>query len=211
MEKVRDGSIDLIIMDPPYQMETSGGGSFGPANRSYHSEIAPMCYGTDNDLLDLLWKKMKEPNLYIWCNKAQLRQYIDYGDDRGCNLDLLTWHKTNPVPTCHNKYLSDTEYLLFLRGKGVPLYGTYESKRKWWATPTNKDDKDRWHHPSIKPLSIIQTLVTNSTLAGQTVLDPFLGSGTTAVACQNTGRNCIGFEIDPIYYQTVQARLEAGL
>ena len=168
LKEMPDKSIDLVVMDPPYEMDTSGGGAFGSFNKLYHSSLTSISKGISNDVLDLLVQKMKAINMYIWCNKAQLRQYLDYLDDRGCMIDLLTWHKTNPTPTCNNKYLSDTEYLIFAREKGVKLYGSYETKRKYWVTSLNTDDKKKYGHPTIKPLEIIKNLILNSSRGGGT-------------------------------------------
>ena len=125
-------------------------------------------------------------------------------------MDILTWHKTNPTPLCSNKYLSDTEYILFFKEQGVPLYGTYETKRKWYATSVNVADKAQWCHPTIKPLNIVQTLIGNSTREGDVVLDPFMGSGTTAVACIRSNRQYLGFEMDPGYYDTCMRRIASA-
>lgn len=63
-------------------------------------------------------------------------------------------------------------------------------------------------HPTIKPLDIIKTLIENSSRKGDLVLDPFIGSGTTAVACKSLGRNYIGFEINEKYYRIANERIE---
>ena len=62
-------------------------------------------------------------------------------------------------------------------------------------------------HPCPKPLGIWTKLIGNVTLPGMTVLDPFMGSGTTGVACVKTGRNFIGIEIDPDYYAIAEKRI----
>ena len=136
-----------------------------------------------------------------------MREYINYFENKGCNTELITWHKTNPIPTCNNKYLSDTEYLLFFRESGVKLYGTYATKRKYYVTPTNKKDKELYKHPTVKPLEIIQNLIVNSTLENEIVLDTFIGSGTTAIACMNTNRHFIGFEINEEYCEIANKRI----
>ena len=167
LKDIPDNYVDLIVMDPPYEFkDTRGGGSFGSEKRTYHSELDPLSKGVTQEILDVLCGKMKAINIYIWCNKNQLRQYIDYFDDRGCNIDLLTWHKTNPVPTCSNKYLSDTEYCVFARESGVKVYGTYETKRKWYVSELNTANKKAYGHPTVKPLNIIRNLVSNSSRGG---------------------------------------------
>jgi len=210
MGELKDGSIDLIVTDPPYEFRNGhGGGTFGTDNREYHGELQGIDKGIKNDVLEEMLRVMKVPNLYIWCNKNQVRQYLDFFEDAGCTYDILTWHKTNPVPTCCNKYLSDTEYCLYFR-KGAQLYGAYETKHKYWVTELNTKDKDMYDHPTIKPLPIIRQLVENSSQPGDIVLDPFMGSGTTGVACMETGRDFIGYEIEPRYFNMAERRINAA-
>lgn len=87
-------------------------------SKSQNENLRFISRGITNEILDELCRVMKKINIYIFCNKNQLRQYIDYFDDKGVNIDLLTWHKTNPIPTCNNTYLSDTEYIVFAREGG---------------------------------------------------------------------------------------------
>lgn len=107
----------------------------------------------------------------------------------------------------NNTYANDTEYCIMAREKGCKLYGDYDSKKKYWITSTNKQDKDTYNHPTIKPLNIIKTLITNSTKENDIVLDCFCGSGTTCVAAKETGRRFIGMEIDPEYHKIAVDRL----
>lgn len=207
LKELPDNSIDLVVMDPPYDLLKSGGGAFGYAKRQYHSQIETMSEGITNDILEMILSKCKKVNAYIWCNKRQLRQYFDYLDDNGYMIDLLTWHKTNPTPSCGNKYLSDTEYLIYTREKGVKLYGTYETKRKWYVSSLNTADKKKYGHPTVKPLEIIKNLITNSSRGGDSVLDPFMGSGTTAVAAKLLGRHYVGFEINSDYHRIAEERV----
>lgn len=210
LSHVKDGSVDLVLMDPPYEFASvRGSGAFGSGNRAYHSELEGISHGIDAELLDLIMSKMRRVNAYVFCSKAQLPFYLGYFSDRGCNFDLLTWHKSNPTPACSNKYLSDTEYIVFARDPGVRLYGSYDTKRKWWVTPVNRRDRELFGHPTVKPLEIVRTLVENSTRGGDVVLDPFIGSGTTAVACVLTGRDYVGFEVDPTYYAAAVERVRS--
>lgn len=221
IKKIPNNSVDLVIIDPPYKYDSGGGGgAFGSKERNYHEEylslykeigstreterlrinanaqqkreiLRPVSKGFSIEILDELVRVMKKINIYIWCSKAQLRQILDYFDDKKCNLDLLTWHKTNPTPTCNNTYLSDTEYLIFAREKGVKVYGNYHTKKKYWVTPANVEDKKKYKHPTIKPLDIIKTLIINSSKENDVVLDCFMGSGTTPVACTHTHTDTI--------------------
>ena len=153
---------------------------------------------------------MKKINTYIWCNKEQLKDYINYFTDKGCNLTLISWHKTNPLPACANKYLGDTEYCLFFREKGVKVYGEYKTKKTYYTTKVNKEDKKLYKHPTIKPLEIIKNLIINSSKEGDTILDCFMGSGTTGVACKELNRNFIGMEINEEYYEIAKNRIQGN-
>ncbi len=165
--------------------------------------------GFDFAVLDECCRVLRAVNIYVWCSKAQVRKILQYFEGRGCNTDILCWCKTNPTPMCNNTYLSDIEYCIFAREKGVKLYGDYASKHKFWVSKCNVEDKKLWGHPTIKPLDIISQLITNSSTEGQTVLDPFMGSGTTAVACIREKRRYVGFELNEEYYGKALQRVAA--
>ena len=141
----------------------------------------------------------------------QLFSLIDYFQKKKCNWNLLTWHKTNPIPTCGNKYLSDTEYCLFFREKGVKLYGSFDTKFTYYVTHSNMKDKKQFHHPTIKPLEIVKNHIINSTQENDLVLDCFMGSGTTAMACKELNRNFLGFELNHLQTAAEHYRRSTGV
>ena len=209
MKRIPDGTIDLIVTDPPYLIETQGGGIYTHEDKQYVKELNDIKDGFRTEILDELCRVMKRINIYIFCSQKQIIPLTDYFvTKRGCNWNLLSWHKTNPVPACGNKYLTDTEYLLFFRQKGVKLYGNFDTKRTWFNTPLNQADKEKWGHPTIKPLGIVRTLVFNSSKDGDIILDPFSGSGTTAIACIKEKRHFIGFEKDETYWKKSVERVK---
>ena len=210
MKQIPDGTVDLCVTDPPYLIETQGGGIYTQEDKQYVKELNDIKDGFRTEILDELCRVMKRINIYIFCSQKQIIPLTDYFvTKRGCNWNLLSWHKDNPVPACGNKYLTDTEYLLFFRQKGVKLYGNFDTKRTWFNTPLNQSDKEKWGHPTIKPLGIVRTLVFNSSVEGQTVLDPFMGSGTTAIACIKERRHFIGFELSKEYFDKAVRRIKA--
>lgn len=211
IKDIPDKSIDLVITDPPYELENERGGGFFKLNnknrRKYQDEIKTMMNGVSEELLDDLCKKMRKVNMYIFCSRKQMLSLLNYAENNNYSWNLLTWHKTNPIPTCNNKYLSDTEYIVFMREKNVNVYGNYHSKSTYFISGINKKDKDMYKHPTIKPTNIIKNLIINSSQEGDVVLDTFIGSGTTAVACKETGRQYLGFEIDQDYFKIAQDRI----
>lgn len=213
IKTIPDNSVDLVVIDPPYILETDGAGMYGTKNyngcRYVMEDIDFMSNGIDLFILDELCRVMKKINIYIWCSQKQLPIFYKYFvENKKCNWNLITWHKTNPVPSCGNKYLSDTEYCLFFRERGVKIYGSFETKRTHYETLSNKKEKTLYGHPTVKPLNIIKNLIINSSNEGDTVLDCFMGSGTTGVACKELERNFIGMELEDKYFEIAKNRIE---
>lgn len=220
IKQVPDKSIDLIITDPPYEIE--GGGSAGCfGNRNYFKEYHDLgvdehkshedrtdrsCAGFNYSLLEELERVMKKTNIYLWCSKRQLLPLLEFYKDKV--VDVLVWCKTNPTPLVNGIFLPDIEYCVYAREKGTQLRGGYKNKRRWFVSSTNTEDKSDYKHPTIKPLERIKDFVIMSSDENDIVLDPFIGSGTTAVACKELKRHYIGFEINPKFHQIAVDRVK---
>lgn len=215
LKKLPDKSIDLIVTDPPYEIIDCGkaGGSLG--KKGHLDSISKI--QENKNLIHYNIKKynkefvrvMKKINIYIWCNKLQIVDYIKfYVQKLGCKFTILSWHKTNALPTYHGKYLSDTEYCLYFSKGGRCFPEKYEDAKTYFFDKINIKDKEKWGHPTIKHLYMIERLIKNSSKKGQKVLDPFMGSGTTGVACKNLKRKFIGCEIDKKYFKTCIKRIK---
>lgn len=202
-----DNSIDLVVIDPPYLLSLNKIKNTKTYN-NYANELLNLKDGFDLKVLDILIQKMKKINIYIYCSKRQIKDLLNYFSDKNCNHEILTWHKQNPSPLINNTYLPDTEYILFFREKGVKLFGTYHTKRKYYISGTNQVDKKKYKHPTIKPVQLIEYHIENSSKEGDLVVDCFCGSGTTLVASINKNRRFIGFEIDRKYYEIAKKRVE---
>ena len=212
MKDIPDGSVDLVLTDPPYMIATVGAGIYKQADKQYVKELDGIKDGFDEKVLDEICRVMKKINVYLFCSQKQIIPLIDYFvKKKNCNWNILSWHKSNPVPACGNKYLTDTEFVLFFREKGVKIYGEYETKFTYYVTPLNQKDKKQYEHPTIKPVKILQNLIVNSTLENGAVLDCFMGSGSTGVACVNTNRRFIGIELDDKYFEIAKQRIDAAI
>ena len=210
LKLIDDNSIDLVIIDPPYLLNINNVKNLSNMNR-YANDLLNLKDGFDLKVLDLLIQKMKKINIYIYCSKRQVKDLLNYFSNKNCNHEILTWHKQNPSPLINNNYLPDTEYILFFREKGVKLYGNYHTKRKYYISLTNKVDKQKYKHPTIKPLELIEYHIENSSKEGDLLLDCFAGSGTTLVGAINKNRRYIGFEIDKNYYKIAKKRIEEAV
>lgn len=215
LKNIPDDSVDLIATDPPYLISTTnGGGTINNVKKLNQSlkdlTVVDITKGYDIELFGKEFVRvMREINIYLWCNKAQILDYFDfYVKKHKCKFDIICWHKTNALPTYSNKYLSDTEYLLYFRkGKGKCFPESYDDAKTFYIAPINHGDKKRYGHPTIKPVDITEKIIRNSSKPGQKVLDPFMGSGTTGVASVNTNRDFIGIELDEGYFKIAENRI----
>lgn len=206
--------VDLIVTDPPYYMpgmhKVLLKSPLAKSLQNLSDELiaGSLVGGIEEITLKAMWDVMKVPNIYLWCNCAQIPQYIRFFvTERKCKMDMLIWHKTNAMPLYNNKYLTDKEYCLYFRRGAFCNPQSYEKAKTVYELPINIKDKQLYKHPTIKPLSIIRNIVENSSKPDYLVLDPFMGSGTTAVACKELGRRFIGFEINTDYYKASLKRL----
>ena len=227
IKEIPDKSIDLIYTDIPYDfVDNGGGGAFGVKKRDYHKEYQKVSINTQNTLekntdqlidvvLGIDWAILDEfiriqPNIYIyiWCSKKQIPYLIDYYVNKHkCYFDILVWCKSNPIPACNGTYLSDVEYCLMFREEGTKINGNYQTKSKWYLSSINVFDKEKYKHPTIKPIELVKRHIINSTTKESIVFDPFMGSGTTCVAAKELGRKYIGFEINEKYFNIAKDRL----
>lgn len=216
---IKDGrKVDCIICDPPYEIvRINGGGTVNnikKLNKSLQDlDKANLVDGYDIETYNSLFVQiMKNINIYIWCNKKQIPKYFDFYVNRHkCKFDIICWHKTNALPTYSNKYLSDTEYCLYFRKGGNKCKPqSYEDAKTFYLSPLNQKDKKLYNHPTIKPLELTKKFIRNSTERGDLVFDPFMGSGTTGVACKKLCRDFIGVELVSEYYTIAEDRIKVA-
>jgi len=207
LNNIPKNSVDFILTDPPYKMDGNAKGGCGfLKDREYLKNIykEKLHKGFNMQILEQFKRILKEMNLVIFCSKNQLRNYLNWIHKNNYNWILITWNKKNPIPAINNNYLPDTEYIFHIRKKGIGLNGNYNTKKRYYLTNVNKN---KFKHPTVKPLKIIRNLIINSTNKKDIVLDPFLGSGTTALACQQLDRKFIGFEKEDKYIEIIKERL----
>jgi DNA modification methylase len=207
IKKIPNKSVDCIYTDIPYISTFSGGGTLKHKLGKYiKDEVDSFSKGIDYEILKEFVRIMKNINCFIWCSKSQLLDIMNFFNKYNVDMNLLTWTKTNPIPFGSSIWLSDIEYCLhFYKNAGFNI--GWENKRKNYSSPINNNDKKLYDHPTIKPIECIKRHLLNLTRENDIVADFFLGSGTTAVACKELGRQYIGFEIDNEYYEIAKKRL----
>ena len=145
-------------------------------------------------------------HFYAFCNDKNVRELLNVASDVGFRQsNILVWVKNNATPNRY--YMKNCEFILFLyKGRAKPINNMGD---KTVIKANNIYGKNKLH-PTQKPVEILEKLILNSTMPGNTVLDPFMGSGSTGVACVNTGRSLIGMELDECYFKIASERIETA-
>ena len=207
------GSVDAVICDPPYGIgyqssrKTALDGSPRRNRASFGDDVfdprwIPLAYSVlKHDAL--LYCFTRWDVAHLWRTELERAGFVI--------AQRLVWDK------CHWKmgdlryYGSQTEDVLVCR-KGRPTIfpGGKGRRGNLFRYSSGFLPEGQFDHPTQKPVALIQEFVADSTTEGDVVLDPFMGSGTTGVACIETGRNFIGIEKDADYFGIAESRISAA-
>ena len=209
IHQIPDKFIDLVVTDPPYNFGNKGGGFYAKNNstqRTYCDALMKLdcCDFKPGPFLDLIKSKLLHIYIYIFCNKTLVADYIEWAKENKCSYDILVMCKSNPIPAYNNHYMSDLEYIIVIREPGTYFCKekNIELYRKWFMTSCKKGI-----HPAEKPVELVKKFIQVGSPEGATILDPFMGSGTTGEACKELNRNFIGIEMDDKYFDLCCKRL----
>ena len=211
MKRIPDESIDLVVTDPPYKI--IGGGdsksryaTSGMLNRSSGNVINGKLFN-HNDTSFSTWipevyRVLKEAtHFYVMVNDKNMHELMDACVASGFQLvNILIWKKNNVTP---NKfYMKNCEFILLYRKGGQRWINDMGTKHL-----LEIDNIRNKKHPTEKPIELMEIFILNSSKEGETVLDPFMGAGSTALAAKENNRQYIGFELDEGYYKTANKRI----
>ena len=204
-----DQKADMVFTDPPYDYKSFGkGGAFAKQNDKFKKDIDNISKFDPIPFLHTIpfvFEKGKW-NCYIFCNRALVPKYLNFAEDNKLSFDILCWHKKTFIPNAGMHHYPDTEYIIFLKKSGIFNSGlSADHYYKYYI-----EDKDKVEgHPTIKPIKIISYKVNLSSNKGGIVVDFYMGSGSTMVACEQLNRKCYGMEIEPKYCQVIIDRMKA--
>lgn len=208
LKTLKDGSVNLVVTDPPYILADGGYGGICGKRRKYHNLYSKelkefLRNGFDFKILEEIRRVNNPLNAYFFCNTYLLAKLLEYF--KNDKIDILVYHKKNPIPTFNKKYLSDLEYILFVCNERNLMQNTFITSSKLFSM--NIPTKETLH-PAEKPLSILKTLIQNSSKKGDVVLDCFLGSGSTLKAALELDRQFLGCEIKKQYFNMALNRIK---
>lgn len=188
-----ENSIDLVITDPPYLINYTDRSGRTLANDDNPDAVLSVY----REISRVLKSDRYCITFYGWSSIAQFSQAWQ---DAGLRvLGHLVWPKNYISRNGHVGYSHESAYLLAKGRPALPVYPLPDVQR--WKYSGNKS------HPTQKDISIIAPLIKSYSQTGDLVLDPFAGSGTTAVAAALNGRDYIGIELEHRYCDLAERRL----
>ena len=211
---VEPGSVDLLLTDPPYAISRKTG--FQSVKKGVERFAVSMDFGEwdhaeiDLDALcGLSYAALREGGTaIIWYDLWKITHVDDALRAAGFGIiRLVLWEKTNPVPlNSKTNYLSNPREVAVLGVKGSrpTFHSKYDSGI--YEAPIPRHGGKRIH-PTQKPVDLFAKLIEKHSNPGDLVVDPFLGSGTTAVAAIKSGRSFSGCDISSAYVDAAQERM----
>jgi site-specific DNA-methyltransferase (adenine-specific) len=233
LARIPDGSVDLILTDPPYNL----GKDYG--NASDQQSVAAYLAWTEQWITAALPKLKANGSLYIFLTWRFSPEIFVMLKQRMTMMNEIIWDRRVPsmggsvrsFTSVHDTigffvnrkdYYFDLDAVriaydaetkkarsrsIFVGAKWLEV--GYNPKDLWSVSRLHREHPERADHPTQKPLEIIERMVKASCPPGGVVLDPFMGSGTTALAAKRCGRNYVGFELNADYCQIIESRLAA--
>ena len=212
MQELESESVNALITDPPYNIAKDNnfksmgraGIDFGEWDKNFNL-VSWLPIAID--------KVKKGGNIVIFADWKSTTPIIEELEKLNCDIkDMIRIEKSNPMPRNRDRrFITDYEIAIWSVKKGAKwtfnrISETYERPLiKTRVTP--KSEKIDEGHPTQKNVETMEWLIERLTNERDVVLDPFMGSGTTGVACQNLNRRFIGYELDENYYSMANKRM----
>ena len=208
MRELPDESVDCVVTDCPYEIVRHGSTGCGGmlSNNNPNALNGKIFEHNDIDFdeyLPELYRVLKQDtHCYIMINARNLKNLQVAAEKAGFKFqNLLVWRKNTATP---NKfYMQTLEFILMLR-KGRERWVNDMGVTNCLSVP---NIIGKTNHPTEKPIALMRVMVEQSTKRGDLVLDPFMGAGSTALACVQSERHFVGFEIDKKYHAIAERRL----
>jgi len=224
---IPDESVNLVLTDPPFNISrpfvldrTKLKKLYRPSKLTYDfGEWDKWDYDKFTDFLwewiEMCFNKLKDDGqFYTFCSKERMETIWKIWEALGGKpKNIITWVKPHCAPNMQKTWHSVTEFIFYgIKHKQKPL--NFKSHKEIYnvifCPNISAFKEENTIHPTQKPEKVVEHLMKVSSNENDTILDPFLGSGTTMDACLRLKRNCIGIEINPEYIEICKKRLNWG-
>ena len=207
MKEIPDGSVDLILTDPPYGID------YQSRRKKDKTKRLPKIINDKEPFVQFiaqLGRIMKPASAAMIFTRWDTQQrFIDELAKNGLKVrNVLIWDKQiHGMGDLKRSYGSRYESIIFVSNDAF----RFPSKRPQDIITARRVLPTSLKHPNEKPVDLLEQLIQQVTHVNDTVLDCFIGSGSTGVACVKTGRNFIGYELDERYFDIAQQRISAAI
>jgi DNA modification methylase len=222
MKYIPDNSIDLILTDPPYMISQKNKRinrknmdiqlDFGEWD---HFENEQEYEEFTRKWMTLAYSKLKDGGWFmVFFDKNKICMIEKIAKELGMtSKTIFVWAKTNPTPHFRRmNFVSATEFI-WMGTKGNMRMKNYQKQTEMYnyMLYPNKSTYGETKHPTEKPVELLKRIIKPVTLENDVVLDPFIGSGSTAIASIQLNRRFIGFEINREYYNIAMQRINKAM
>jgi site-specific DNA-methyltransferase (adenine-specific) len=198
---------DLVLTDPPYKLISGGnttgemGGCFDKSEYDNSGSLVD-CDIDWVDFMHLLYRCQKlGTHAYVMANNRNVQPMLNEAEKAGYDFhNLLVWDKGTATP--NRWYMKNLEFIGFFK-KGLAKYINDCGAKQLVFVPNENYDG----HPTVKPVALMENYILQSTSAGDIVVDPFMGVGSTGIAAMRSGRKFIGIEKSEKWFNLAVKRL----
>ncbi len=220
LEQIPADTIDLVVADPPYNLGKNYGNNHDLKGFEEYLHFS-------RKWLRLAHEKLKPSGtIYVFMG-VRFISYLYHILDQEIGMyfnSWITWHYTQGIGKTKGFSPRHDDILMFTKSESfkfdldnIRIPQKYYRERNnmaganpgdvWQFSHVHYSNPERENHPTQKPEGLIERIILASSDENDFVLDPFLGSGTTARVCQQLNRNCVGIELNPLFAKMAEKRL----
>ncbi|MBB5684316.1 DNA methyltransferase [Sphingobium boeckii] len=196
---------DADVMDPPYEFRAEGGGHYRESRGGMDQIIAEgLSGGFDHSVINPLICG----GVVVFCHNDQLSKLLPYLDGSFKRQAVCIWRKKNPQPVANKHYRPVMEFYIHAWNSGFHPRGALDDLDRQIIAMSPRG-VEKFGHATVKPDAVMDKIIRN--VAGDSVCDPFMGTGSTGVATVKAGRRFTGIEQNPAHFLTACRRIAASV
>jgi len=209
--------VDLVVADPPYVISRES--NFHTMKDRKKARTGTSFGAWDEEFDNTVWIEksfgvLKDGgSLIVFNDFKKVSDIIVIATKAGFEFkDVIVWEKTNPMPrNRERRYVPSLELMIWFVKKQKAKW-TFNRQGSAYQSPIMRYASEsggafKRYHPTQKPVKLIENIIKIHSNSGELVLDPFMGSGTTAISALNTDRKFVGFEVDKKYFDILSNRI----